>query len=71
MRNHFPVFTVLAGIAFMTGCGGPTTAAEIDGIMAEARKDTDKDLTHARNEPAANAPSTVIADYSSKLNPAD
>lgn len=42
----------------MAGCGPATTGAEIEQIMAEARRDAAKDLARARSEWGVNAPLT-------------
>ena len=55
MKNPCLAIAAIAGIAFLAGCGGPTTAAEIDQIMAEARRDAARDLAHARNAWGGNA----------------
>ena len=49
MKRTFLAFAVITGIACLAGCGAPTTGAEIDRIMAEARKEAAIDLAHSRN----------------------
>jgi hypothetical protein len=57
VRGSKSIFAVaiIAGIAFLAGCGGPTTAADIDRIMAQARSDAAVDLAHARSAWGGNA----------------
>lgn len=55
MKKPFIAFAVITGIAFMAGCGRATTGADIDRIMAEARRDAAKELVRARSEWGDNA----------------
>lgn len=48
MKKVLPAIAVTAGIALLAGCGSPTTGAEIDGIMAAARKDAATELARTR-----------------------
>lgn len=48
MRTVLSAIAVTTGIVLLAGCGRPTTAAEIDAIMATARKDAASDLVRAR-----------------------
>ena len=48
MKKNILQFTLISAIVLLTGCGRPTTGAEIDRIMAEAREHAAQELAKSR-----------------------